>query len=70
MKYSDLAKILLLDLEGIEGRILEILACSSLVGFGVGVGFLLNWEKTYCLKFMFLLLAINLSYYHIPSPTV
>ena len=59
----NLSKILSLGLEGISGEILEILACLPLVGLEVGilfVGFLLDWEETYCLKDIFLLLTVNL----------
>ena len=53
--------MLLLGLEGIGEGIFEILAYLSWARFGVGIGFLLNWENTHYLKVIFLLLVVNLS---------
>jgi len=53
--------MLLLGLEGIGEGIFEILAYLSWARFGVGIGFLLNWENTHYLKVIFLSLAVNLS---------
>jgi len=65
LKYLDLAKTLLLGLEEIGEGIIKISICLSFVGFRISVdfmGFLLNWDETYCLKDVFLLLAVNLSH--------
>ena len=62
LRYLDLAKILLLGLEGIKEKILEMSACLSLVVFEVGVDFLLNWDETHYLKVLLLSLAISLFY--------
>ena len=59
----DLFKILLLGLEGIGREIFKISAYLSFISLEVSVlvvSFLLNWEEIYCLKDIFLLLAINL----------
>ena len=40
-----------------------MLACLSLVVFGVDIVFLLNWNKVYYLKILLLLLAISLFFH-------
>ena len=58
----DLSKMLSLGLGEISGGILEIMACLPLVGLEVDilfVGFLLDWEKTHCLKDIFLSLICS-----------
>jgi len=62
LRYLNLAKILLLGLEGMKEKILEMSACLSLVVFEVGVDFLLNWDETHYLKVLSLSLAISLFY--------
>ena len=63
MKYLDLTKTLLVGLGEIEEGIIEMSICLPFVGFRISVnfmGFLLNWDETYCLKDVSLLLAVNL----------
>ena len=64
LKDLDFSKILLLDLDEIEGEILEISACFPLVYFLKGILLgenLLNYAKMHCLKDLLLLSAISLS---------
>ena len=65
LKYLNLAKTLLLGLEEIEEGIIEMSICLPFVGFRISIdfiGFLLNWNKTYCLKDISLSLTVNLSH--------
>ena len=65
MKYLNLAKTLLLGLEEIEDGIIEMSICLPFIGFRISIdfiGFLLNWNKTYCLKDISLSLTVNLSH--------